>query len=89
MEINLGGVPYVVTEQDGQVIFEEQSGFYGVNSRFGMEWRGQDWYLIDIDYNMSGIFLQHIVRASKWLEDHYAITMHDGVGTVRLKEMQH
>lgn len=55
--ISLCAVPYVVTEQDGQVIFEERSGFYGLHSRFGFEWMGCGWYLVDTEDTFGRVFV--------------------------------
>lgn len=80
--ISLCAVPYVVTEQDGQVIFEDQSGFYGLHSRFAFEWKGCGWYLVGYDDSFDRVYVPHIVVALKWVEANYTIEWRDGVGTL-------
>lgn len=83
-QINLCGVPYLVTEIDGQVIFEEQSGFAGTFSRFTFEWKGCGWYLVDFEDWCGKIYAAHLVAAVQWIWEHYDVTYHDGIGTVSL-----
>jgi hypothetical protein len=80
----LCAVPYEITEQDGQVIFEERAGFYGTHSRFTLEWTGCGWYLVDFDDWRGQIFAPHIVAALKWVKANYTITYNNGVGTASL-----
>lgn len=80
---SLCGVPYIVTEQDGQVIFEDRSGFYGLQSRFAFEWKGCGWYLVGYEDTFDKVYVPHIVAALKWVEDNYTITWTDGVGAAK------
>jgi hypothetical protein len=82
-EITLNAVPYRVTEVDGQVIFEENSGFFGLFSRFVFEWRGQGWYLVGAESTFGHVFLPHIVSAAKWVAHNYIATFSEGKGVVR------
>lgn len=79
-EITLNAVPYRVTEVDGQVIFEEASGFAGLFSRFVFEWRGQGWYLVGAESTFGHVFLPHIVSAAKWVAHNYIATFSEGRG---------
>lgn len=81
---SLCAVPYEITDQDGQVIFEERSGFAGTHSRFALEWMGSGWYLVDFDDWAGRVFAPHITAALEWVEANYAIKWNDGVGTVTL-----
>ncbi len=80
----LCAVPYEITAQDGQVIFEEKSGFPG-HSQFTLEWTGCGWYLVDFDTRAEHVFVPHIVAASEWVKENFVIDWNDGVGVVTLK----
>lgn len=64
-EIALGGIPYKVTEHDGQVIFEENGGFYGSHGRFAFCYLEQydRWDLIDEDQSHGGVYTVHLQAA--------------------------
>ncbi len=82
--ITLCAVPYDVTDQDGQVIFEERSGFPGTYCRFSLEWKGCGWYLVDFDDWRGCVFVPHITAALEWVEFNYAKEWKDGTATVNL-----
>lgn len=84
--ITLCAVPYHVTVQDGQVIFEERSGFWGLHSRFALEWKGCGWYLVGYEDSYDSIYVPHLVAASKWVEDNFHIEWTDGTGVATMKE---
>lgn len=84
IKTSLCAVPYEVTEQDGQVIFEERSGFAGTHCRFTLEWKGCGWYLVDFDDWAGRVFAPHIAAALEWVEANYAKEWHNGTATVKL-----
>ncbi len=84
-KIGLCGVPYMVTEQDGQVIFEEQSGFHGCYTRLAFEWKSFGWYMLPFEARFEHIYAPHIVEAVKWLDENFTITWNKGTGTVSRK----
>lgn len=84
IKTSLCAVPYDVTEQDGQVIFEERSGFAGTHCRFTLEWKGCGWYLVDFDDWAGRVFAPHIAAALEWVEANYAKEWKDGTATVKL-----
>lgn len=81
-EKSLCGVPYLITEQDGQFIFEEKSGFYGVESRFVLEWKGCGWYLVGYEGTFGTVFVKHIAAALEWVEANCEIRWTNGTGVV-------
>ncbi len=83
IKISLCAVPYEVTFQDGQVIFEEKSGF-PTFSRFAFEWTGCGWYLVDHESTFDKLFIPHIVAAYEWTKDNFAIKWNNGVGIATL-----
>ena len=83
----LAGIQYKITDIDGQIIFEESSGFYGTYNRFTIEWRGCGWYLVDFESWKGNIFVAHIIAAQKWIDKNYDIEYDDGVGKISLKEI--
>lgn len=82
--ISLCAVPYDVTDADGQVIFEDRSGFFGLEGRFTFEWKGCGWYLVDFEDSFEKIFVPHIVAALEWVNANYPVEWIDGVGKVNL-----
>ena len=83
--ITLCAVPYEVTDADGQVIFDEKSGFAHCYCRFTFEWTGCGWYLVDTDDSHGRTFVPHIIAAYEWVEANYAIAWDNGVGKVSRK----
>lgn len=79
---SLCAVPFDITEQDGQVIFENKSGFHGCFGRFAFEWKGCGWYFVGFEDTFDRVYAPHIVAAFQWIEENYTITWNDGVGTV-------
>lgn len=71
-------VPYLVTETDGQVIFEEKSGFAYTFGSFTLEWFGCGWYLVDFESSSDGIFVAHIAAALKRVEENYTYKFDNG-----------
>lgn len=84
LKISLCAVPYEVTEQDGQVIFEERSGFSGCHCRFTLEWKGCGWYFVDFEARWHRVFAHHIAAALEWVEANYAEQWRAGTATVTL-----
>lgn len=84
VKTSLCAVSYEVTDQDGQVIFEQRSGFYGTHTCFTLEWTGCGWYLVDFDDWRGQVFVPHIVAALEWVNANYTIAWNNGVGTASL-----
>jgi hypothetical protein len=84
--ITLCGVPHIVTDHDGQTIFENDSGFWGCYDRFTFQWNGVGWDMVDFDTSSGRLYAPHIRAALEWVERWYEIEWNDGTGTVRLKE---
>lgn len=82
-EVKLNCVSYRVTEIDGQVIFEEIGGMWGVENRLCFEWIGTGWYLIDFEHSFNRVYVPHLVSAAKWLEQNYSVSYNNGTGTAR------
>lgn len=80
--ISLCAVPYDVADIDGQVIFEERSGFFGSYCRFAFEWCGQGWYLVDFESWTGRVYAPHMAAAIKWIEVNYTVTYTEGRGVV-------
>jgi hypothetical protein len=81
-QVMLNGILYRATEIDGQVIFEEVGGMWGVENRFCFEWMGTGWYLVDFEHSFSRIYASHLVSAVEWLEQNYNISYNNGTGSV-------
>lgn len=84
--ITLCGVPHIVTDHDGQVIFENDSGVWGCYDRFAFQWNGVGWDMVDFDTSSGRLYAPHIRAALEWVERWYEIEWNDGKGTVRPKE---
>ncbi len=80
----MSGIGYRMTEIDGQLIFEEVGGIYGVTNRFTLEWLGTGWYLVDFEHSFGHVRLSHISAAEKWVRENYTTEYKDGTGTVKL-----
>lgn len=70
-DITLCCVPFKVTEQDGQIIFLDTSGFAFCHSQFTLEWNGSGWDLVDTESSSDRIFVAQIAAAYKWVQQHY------------------
>lgn len=70
-DITLCCVPFKATEQDGQLIFLDNSGFAFCHNQFTLEWNGSGWDLVDIESNHDRIYVAHIAAAYKWVQQHY------------------
>lgn len=81
--VTLNGIMYRVTEIDGQVIFDEVGGIFGVKTMFCFEWTGAGWYLVDFEATYHGVCARHLVSAVEWLEKNYTICYNDGVGATK------
>ena len=84
IKTTLCAVSYEVTEQDGQVIFEERSGFSGTHCRFALEWKGCGWHLVDFDTWSGHVFAPHLSAALDWVEANYTKEWKDGTAVVKL-----
>jgi len=84
-QISLCAVPYLVTEQDGQIIFDQNVGFFGCHTQFTFEWKGSGWYMVNFDDSFERIFVPHIVRALQWVEENYEIAWTNGTGVAHRK----
>ena len=76
----LCAVPYEVTDIDGQVIFEERSGFAGTHCRFAFEWCRYGWYLVDYDSGTGQVYAPHMAAAIEWIKNNYTVTYTEGRG---------
>lgn len=70
-DITLCAVPFKVTEQDGQVIFRDNSGFAFCHAQFTLQWNGYGWDMVDMESSRARIFVAHIAAAYKWVQQHY------------------
>jgi hypothetical protein len=80
--INLCGIEYLVTEVDGQVIFQCNDGMS--TTTIALEWTGCGWYIVDLRDYRGQVFAKHVVKAVEWVEKNYEIEWNDGVGTASL-----
>lgn len=81
-QTNLRGVPYQVDLVDGQVIFEDKSGFWGTHCRFAYEWKGVGWYLVGAEDWVGKVYVPHLVAAYEFVEKHFHKEWNDGTATV-------
>lgn len=82
----LSGIRYKVTEADGQIIFSCDDGMSDTSMAF--EWKGCGWYITSLRDQWESVFADHVVAATKWVEQNYAITYTDGTGVAYWKGPQ-
>lgn len=79
-QVNLCAILHTVTVQDGQVIFEEKSGFFGCYSRFALE-RPREmeghggpgtWKLVDVDNTFDrGVSMRRLMQAFEYAKERF------------------
>lgn len=75
--ITLGCIGYIVTVEDGQVIFEERGGVFGCHAQFAFE-RPKEindtpgiWYFVHLDTSSGRIPASHISHALQWCKEQF------------------
>lgn len=76
--ILLGAIQFKITVQDGQVIFEEQAGFYGCYARFAMERpfglndSPGTWQLVAMEDTFDrGVAMSRLIKAFEYCKDRF------------------
>jgi len=69
-DVSIGGVPHRMSIIDGEVMFSDKSGFWGVSGRFVFEYVGMLWYLVDAQSTWNKVPACHLAKMHKLLGEY-------------------